>query len=403
MTKTSVLVVGASLGGLTVAEALRRDGFAGRLTLLGAERHLPYDRPPLSKRVLLSAMAPAQTQLRPQSALDALSAEFLLSDPAIRLDASRHEVHTTSGRVLSADVIVLATGLVPKKLPGQDSLAGVYVLRTLDDALALQRALQPGRKLLVVGDGVLGTEIAATACSLGLAVTLLGPQSLPMRSQLGPLVGSCLGKLHSVRGVSLRLGVGVASLCSDQGVVTGVRLQSGEELLADLVVVAMGSRPATDWLIGSGLEIADGVVCDSRLRAAEDIYAVGDVARFAHDRLGGLLRLENRTNAVEQGLCVAANILGTDTPYLPVPYFWTDQFDVKIQVHGVVSADAEAAIVDGDPESGSFVALYGSHGKVTGLCGWNAVRQIRQHRPHVMDGTSWQTIRDQYPVTTLGS
>ncbi|MBL8633340.1 MAG: FAD-dependent oxidoreductase [Myxococcales bacterium] len=403
MTKTSVLVVGASLGGWTVAEALRRDGFTGRLTLLGAEPHLPYDRPPLSKRVLLSAMAPSQTQLRPQSTLDSLSAEFLLSDPAVRLDASRHEVHTESGRVLSADVIVLATGLVPKKLPGQADLSGVYVLRTLDDAVALQRALQPGKKLLVVGDGVLGTEIAATACSLGLDVTLLGPQSLPMQSQLGPLIGSCLAKLHTLRGVSLRLGVGVASLRSTLGVVTGVCLQSGEELSADLVVVAMGSRPATDWLVGSGLQLADGVVCDSHLRAARDIYAVGDVARFSHEKLGTLIRLENRTNAVEQGLCVAANILGTENPYLPVPYFWTDQFDVKIQAHGFIAADAEVAIVDGDPDGASFVALYGSQGKVTGLCGWNAVRQIRQHRPHVMDATSWQTIRDQYPVRSSDS
>jgi NADPH-dependent 2,4-dienoyl-CoA reductase/sulfur reductase-like enzyme len=233
---------------------------------------------------------------------------------------------------------------------------------------------------------------------LGLAVTLVGPQSLPMRSQLGPLVGSCLGTLHSLRGVNLRLGTGVASLRSDSSVVTGVCLQSGEELSADLVVVAMGSLPATDWLAGSGLQIADGVVCDSRLRAAPNIYAVGDVARFSHEKLGSLVRLENRTNAVEQGLCVAANILGTDTPYLPVPYFWTDQFDVKIQVHGFVSADAEAVVVEGDPASGPFVVLYGSQGKVTGLCGWNAVRQIRQHRTHVMDGTAWQTIREQFPT-----
>ncbi len=220
MTTTSVLVVGASLGGLTVVEALRREGFSGSVTLLGAERHLPYDRPPLSKRVLLSAMEPSQTQLRPQSTLDQLHAELVLSDPAVCLDASRHEVKTASGRVLAADVIVLATGLVPRKLSGQDGLSGVYVLRTLDDALALKSALVPGKKLVVVGDGVLGTEIAATACSLGLAVTLVGPQSLPMRSQLGPLVGSCLGTLHSLRGVNLRLGTGVASLRSDSSVVT---------------------------------------------------------------------------------------------------------------------------------------------------------------------------------------
>ncbi|MDI1480283.1 FAD-dependent oxidoreductase [Polyangium sp. y55x31] len=392
-TPSSVLVVGASAAGLSVAEALRREGFAGRVTLLGAERHLPYDRPPLSKKVLSGAFKPEQTLLRPESALAKLDVEFVLGDPAIRLDAAAREVTTASGRSLRADVIVLATGLEVRRLPGQEAWAGVHVLRTVDDTLALRADLLTGPRVVVAGDGVLGTEIAATARGMGLEVTVVGPQSAPLASQLGLQVGGYLAKLHTDQGVALRLGIGVQELCGAEGRVTGVRLANGEVLPADVVVVAIGSRPAIGWLAGSGLTLADGIVCDSRCQAAAGIYAVGDVAWWHHEGLGTGVRLENRTNAVEQAMAVAANILGKDRPYTPVPYFWTDQYDAKIQVHGFVPADAEVAIVEGDPALRQFVALYGSRGKVTGVLGWNMVKQTRQHRQHVVDGTAWDAVR----------
>lgn len=388
----SVLVVGASAGGLAVAEALRREGYAGRLTLLGAERHLPYDRPPLSKKVLSGAMEPDGTQLRPAAALAKLEAEFVLGEPAVRLDVALREVETASGRGLRAEAIVLATGLEPRRLPGQEQWAGVHVLRSLEDALALRAALLAGPRLVVVGDGILGTEIAATARCMGLAVTLVGPQAAPLASQLGPEVGGYLASLHAEHGVTLRLGVGVSDLVGESGRVTGVRLANGEVLPADAVVVAMGSRPAIGWLAGSGLRLGDGIVCDSRCRAAEGIYAVGDVAFWHHEGLGVGMRLENRTHAVEQGMAVAANILGKDRPYTPVPYFWTDQFDAKIQVYGFLPPGAEVAIVDGDPARRQFVALYGSRGKVTGLLGWNMVKQTRLRRQQVVDGTAWTEV-----------
>jgi NADPH-dependent 2,4-dienoyl-CoA reductase/sulfur reductase-like enzyme len=300
---------------------------------------------------------------------------------------------------LTAEAIVLATGLEPRRLPGQEQWLGVHVLRTLDDALALRAELLTGPRVVVVGDGVLGTEIAATARSLGLAVTLVGPQSAPLASQLGPQVGGYLAALHARQGVELRLGVAVEALVGDGARVRGVRLADGEVLPADVVVVAIGSRPAIGWLASSGLRLADGVVCDSRCRAADGIYAVGDVAWWFHERLGSGLRLENRSNAVEQAMVVAGNILGKDLAYTPVPFFWTDQFDVKIQVHGFLPAEAEVTIVEGAAERDQFVALYGSGGKVTGVLGWNMVKQVRTHRRHVVEGTAWSEVVAAAPVT----
>ncbi|MFI0773475.1 NAD(P)/FAD-dependent oxidoreductase [Streptomyces sp. NPDC021212] len=332
---SSVLVVGASAGGLSTAEALRRKGFQGGLTVLGAESHQPYDRPPLSKQVLSGAWEPDRVTLRLPEQLSSLDAEFVLGDAAVGLDAEARTVHTASGRVLRADAIVVATGLRPRMFAGQDGLAGVHVLRTLDDAVALRAGLLGASRVVVVGDGVLGTEIAATARTMGASVTLAGPQPAPLESQFGPLIAGRLAALHAEHGVDLRLGAAVTGLAEQDGRVAGVCLATGEVLPADVVVVAFGSAPATDWLAGSGLKVDNGVVCDSSCRVADGVYAVGDVARWHHEGLGALLRLENRTNATEQAGHVAAAILGESRPYTPVPYFWTDQFDVKIQVYGL--------------------------------------------------------------------
>ncbi len=272
------------------------------MIVLGAEAHLPYDRPPLSKQVLAGDWAPERASLRTPDALSALNAEFVLGDPAVRLDARARTVHTESGRALTADAVVLATGLRPRTLPGQDGLAGVHVLRTLDDALALRAELTPDKRVVVVGDGVLGAEIAATVCGLGVPVTLAGPQPAPLAYQFGPLAAGLLAELHAARGVHLRLGAAVTGLSSLDGRVTGVRLATGEDLPAEVVVVAFGAAPATDWLAGSGVLCDNGVVCDSRCRAAEGVYPAGDVARWHHEGLDVLLRLENRTNATEQAV-----------------------------------------------------------------------------------------------------
>jgi NADPH-dependent 2,4-dienoyl-CoA reductase/sulfur reductase-like enzyme len=384
-TPGSVLVVGASAAGLSTAEALRRKGYEGRLTLLDAENYLPYDRPPLSKQVLAGDWDPEKAQLRSPEALVALDAEFVLADPATALDVAGRTVHTASGRSLRADAVVVATGVAPRRLPGQEGLAGVHVLRTLDDATALRTELLAASRLVVVGEGVLGAEIAATARKLGLDVTIAGPQPAPMVGQVGPLVAGVLADLHTEHGVRLRLGTGVTGLVGRSGHVTGVRLESGTVLAADIVVVAIGAVPVTGWLEDSGLHLAGGVVCDSRCRAAEGIYAAGDVARFHHQVHGALVRLENRTNATEQAGVVAANILGADRAYTPVPYFWTDQYDAKLQVHGLLPAEADVTIVEGDLANRRFVARYEQGGRVTGVLGWNMPKQTRLRRQEVVD------------------
>lgn len=371
-----VLVVGAAAAGLTTAEALRRKGFTGRLTVLGAERHPPYDRPPLSKQVLAGTWAPDRTRLRAVSTLDA---EFVLGDPAVSLDG--RAVTTASGRVLSAEAVVLATGLRPRTLPG--GAAGVHVLRTVDDAVALRASLTSASRVVVVGDGVLGAEITATVCALGVPVTMAGPQEAPLAMQVGPLVSGALAALHAANGVDLRLGSPVTGLVSSAGRVTGVTLADGSVLPADVVVVAFGAAPVTDWLTGSGLRLDDGVVCDTHCRAADGVYAVGDVARWHHAGLDTLLRLENRTNATEQAIAVAGTIMGEDRPYTPVPYYWTDQFDAHLHVHGTIPAGAEVSIVDGSVAENRFVARFSHAGRVTGVLGWNMPRQARQHRQSI--------------------
>ncbi|WP_280490104.1 NAD(P)/FAD-dependent oxidoreductase [Nocardia carnea] len=379
----TVLVVGASAAGLSVVEALRRKGYDGSITVIGDEQHPPYDRPPLSKQILSGAWEPARSALRSQEMLTGLNAEFVLGDAAIGLDPATRTVRTASGRELHAEAIVIATGVRPRLFPGQENLAGVHALRTLANSLALRADLLSCSRLVVVGEGVLGAEIAATSRKLGVDVTMTGPQAAPMALQVGPLVSGLLADLHIENGVRLKLRAGVEDLVGSDGHVTGVRLTTGEVLPADVVVVAIGAVPATEWLAGSGLRLENGVVCDSRCRAGEGIYAVGDIACWHHEDLGGLIRLENRTNATEQAAAVADAIVGEDRPYVPVPYFWTDQFDAKIQVYGALPADAEVEIVAGDLDSRRFLARYSRDGIVTGVLGWNMPKQIHPRRQEI--------------------
>ncbi|GAA3613346.1 FAD-dependent oxidoreductase [Kineosporia mesophila] len=390
-----ILVVGASAAGLACVEALRRQGYTGRITVVGDEVHPPYDRPPLSKQILSGVWPPERSTLRSREVLAGLDAELVLGDAAVDLDVPGRAVRTTSGATHTAQVIIVATGARARSLPGSDGLERVHRLRTLDHALALRTDLLAAQRVVVVGEGVLGSEITATATQLGLHTTMTGPLTAPMALQVGPMVSALLAERHRAHGVNLRLGIGVAALEGENGRVRSVRLLDGQELAADVVVEAVGAVPNTDWLQDSGLPLENGLVCDSRCRAAEGIYAVGDVARFRHEQLGRLVRLENRTNATEQATAVARVVLGHDEPYLPVPYFWSDQFDVKIQVYGMIAADAEAEVVEGSVSAGRFVVRYHIDGRVAGVLGWNMPKQARLRRQEIVDALNQSPTRSR--------
>lgn len=373
---TDVLVVGASVGGLTTVEALRARGFCGTVQVVGAEPHLPYDRPPLSKKVLSGVWDEEHIRLRGRQELDALDADFLLGRRAARLDIEAHTIVLDDGRSLDYGQLVLATGLMPRTLPSADSLRGVWVLRTLEDCAGLRAELLTARNVVVVGAGVLGCEIAATARQMGLCVSLIDPSPVPMWRQAGAAVGQVLSGLHTAHGVRMLMGSSTIGLLDDNGRVTGVAVEGGETIPADVVVTTIGSTPATDWLTGSGLTLSNGIVCDERGRAAVDVHAVGDVARWSNSRTGDSTRLENRTNAVQQAMFVAGDITGAQDSYQQVPYFWTDQYDIRMQVFGVLPADADVRLIEGTTESRKFVMVAEKDGQPVGVVGWNSAKAV---------------------------
>ncbi len=374
-----VVVVGASAAGLTTAETLRREGYAGLVTLIGDELHLPYDRPPLSKQVLLGTWEPERTSFRDDATYQRLDVGLRLGATATGVDLGARTVVLASGDHVPYDRLVIATGVRPLKLRQGHDLHGVHVLRTLDDTLALRAALARATSVAVVGAGFLGSEAAAAARTLGLDVTLIDLAPVPLSRQFGDELGGWIGDLHRDHGVAVRTGVGVTRLLGD-GEVTGVELADGTTVTADVVLVAIGSTPATDWLRTSGVPLLDGVLCDSTCQAVPNVYAAGDVARWHNERFGVPMRVEHRMNATEQAMAVAKNILGDPKPFTPIPYFWTDQFDARIQAYGIFPPEAEMTVAQGDPTARKFIAHYRHDGDLVGVLGWNMPRELRAAR-----------------------
>lgn len=385
------VVVGASLAGLRTAEALRRADHTGRITLIGAEAHLPYTRPPLSKQILSGAWEPERAQLRKSDMLDALDLDFRLGTTATALDGRAQRVSLADGSAVDYDALVLATGAEPRWLPGTDGTAGVYVLRTLDDAIALQAAFEADPKVVVVGAGFIGAEVAAVARQRGLDVTVVEPLDAPMVRGLGAELGGVAAEIHRAHGVDLRCGVGVDSVEGD-GKVTGVVLSDGSAVEADLVVIGIGVIPRTGWLEGSGLELDNGIVCDQHLAAVgvEHVWAAGDVARWQHETYGELVRFEHWTVANDHGPAVAADILagpGERIAHTPVPYVWSDQFDTKIQIIGRAGDGDELEIIHGAIDERKFVAARTRGGMVTGAVGFSSPRALMSLLPRMEEGT----------------
>lgn len=392
----SVAIVGTSLAGLRAAETFRREGFDGRIVAIGAERHLPYDRPPLSKELLRGDWEPDQLVLRKQG-VDDLDLDWRLDARAVALrtaaSAGANEVVLDDGERIAFDGLVIATGATPRRLPNQPDLAGLFTLRTLDDALALRDLLDAHAKVVVIGAGFIGAEIAATCRMRGLDVTVLEALPQPMVRGLGPELGAVLAGIHRDHGVDLRLGVQVDAIEDDgAGRVRGVRLGDGSVVEAGAVVVGIGVVPETAWLEGSGLTLDNGVVCDETCLAAPGIVAAGDVARWPNRLFDGqMMRLEHWTNATEQGVHAARRLLGREEPFAPVPFVWSDQYDRKIQTVGVVSAEADVDVhvAHGSLEERQFVALFGRGGRLLGALGFNRPRLVMQYRRMIAERGSW--------------
>lgn len=397
-----IVVVGASLAGFRAAEALRTQGYDGALTLVGEEAHPPYDRPPLSKQVLagdwdvdriaLPSAAPADDGGDPF--------DWRLGERAVGLDLAAREVALAGGDRLGFDGLVIATGCRPRTIGGE-GLAGVHVLRTLDDALALRADLERGpSRVAVIGAGFIGSEVAASCRARGLEVTVIEALPVPLERALGAEMGALVADLHRDHEVDLRLGVGVDGFADDgAGRVTGVRLADGTTVDAEVVVVGIGVIPNTEWLEGSGLTLDNGVVCDATTLAAPGVVAAGDVARWPNARFGGeVMRVEHWDNAIEMAQAAAARLLaaGDDTalPYEPVPWFWSDLYDRKIQLAGRSGPDDEVQVVTGDVAERRFVALYGRAGRLVGALGWNRPRHIMQWRQRLTEGMDFADAVD---------
>jgi 3-phenylpropionate/trans-cinnamate dioxygenase ferredoxin reductase subunit len=391
--RTSITIVGASLAGIRAAETLRKDGFDGRITLIGDEKRAPYDRPPLSKQVLAGTMEPERTALLSDDALQALDLDLHLGRRATALDVAARTLTLDDGDAMPFDGLLVATGASPRTIPGTEGVDGVHTLRTLDDAFALRAAFdRKPQRVVVVGAGFIGAEVAATARGLGLEVTMIEALPVPLGRVLGDTIGNVCGDVHRDHGVDLRLGVGVDGI-EGAGRVERLRLSDGSTVDADVVVVGIGVVPNAQWLVGSGLDVDNGVVCDATTLAGPGITAAGDVARWPNARFGETARVEHWDHAIEMAMFAARRLLLADdeaSAFTPVPYFWSDQYDRKIQLAGRCRPDDDIAVVTGSFEERRFAAIYGRDGRVTAVLGMNRPRHVMQYRQLVADGASWE-------------
>lgn len=394
-----VVVVGASVAGVNAAEELRAQGYDGDLVLLGADGRLPHDRPPLSKQFLAGRWEDDRIALRDAGTYDDLDIDLRVDSAATGLDLARRVVHTAAGEELQFDGLVIATGSAarwPGSLPRRE---GMYTLRCLDDAHALRRDLARAPRVAVLGGGLIGAEVAATARGLGLDVTIIESQPVPMSRALGVEVGEFLADRHRDHGVDVRCGRSVVAV-EGADRVEALVLEDGSRIAADVVVIGVGADPVTDWLVSSGLALDDGVVCDAACAtSAPGVLAAGDVARWQHPARGSI-RLEHHNNAVEQGALVARNLLadpGRREAYAPVPYAWSDQYEHKVQTLGAVVAGGSSRTLHGSVEDGAFVVGFFDRGVLAGAVGVGARRELTRTRALIESGARLDEVTATFP------
>jgi len=396
-----VTIVGASLAGLRAAETLRRHGYDGALTLIGDERHRPYDRPPLSKQLLLGTWTPEQTFFRQKDGYEPLALDLRLGVPATSLDLRGRRVTLADGTWADYDRLIIATGARVRTLPGIAPRPGLLVLRTLDDAVALREALTTATRVAVVGMGFIGLEVAAACRSRGVGVVAIESLPVPLAPIVGPTLGETLLAMHVDHGVEVRTGVTVTGIYGEPRV-AGVALSDGSRVDADVVVVGIGVVPNTEWLESSGLPLDNGVVCNGSGEAAPGVYAAGDVARMANVWYGEAPRIEHWTNAVEQGVHVAEQMLGSADAapsFSSVPYFWSDQYDRKIQFVGRARPHDEMVVVDGSTAERRLTALYRRGDRVVACLTVNQPRALIKYRKLLASHPSWDTALSDISAT----
>jgi 3-phenylpropionate/trans-cinnamate dioxygenase ferredoxin reductase subunit len=393
----SIVVVGGSLAGLRAVQALRKRGYSGRLQVVSGEPHAPYDRPPLSKQLLSGEWPKEKLFFGARENHAALEVEWRLGERATQLAPRDRTLWLGSGEKLRYDGLVIATGATPRQLPAAAGLAGCHVLRTLDDALALRAALEHKPRVAVIGAGFIGLEVASSARKLGLSVALIEPQPQPLASILGEAVGRAIAELHAAHGVELHLGVGVSGF-EGSGRVERVRLSDGRAIEADVVVVGIGVVPETAWLEGSGVALSNGVLCDATLASnVPDVVAAGDVARWPNAAVGGEpMRVEHWSNAVEQGQAAAARLLdgAGASPYVHVPYFWSDQYDRKVQCAGRPCAGDAFTLLRGALDAASFAAVTADGDRLTGVLTSNSPALFLRLRKLLSEGASLSVARE---------
>ncbi|MDV8021296.1 NAD(P)/FAD-dependent oxidoreductase [Rhodococcus sp. IEGM 1330] len=373
----SVTVVGASLAGVAAARALRDQGFDGRITMIGDEVHLPYDRPPLSKRFLLGDESGLPLDI------DGLDVDWRLGHAATGLSGTT--VSTASGDI-SADAVVIATGAAARRLPGTVGIDGIHVLRSLDDARALRSSLVSGVRVTVVGAGFIGSEVASTALGLGASVTVVEASKTPLARVFGSELGSLIAGWHRNAGAALLTGVSVAGFVVEAGRVRAVELADGSMIESDVVVLGVGSMPNVGWLEGSGLEVHGGVVTDQRgVTSNPAVVAVGDCAAV-RDATGVIRRDEHWTSAATRpAVAVEALLTGGSKRFTGLPYVWSDQYAARIQFAGHHGPDCVADIVEGDPATGPFVALYRNGDHPVAVLAVSSPRSFGKWRRQVVD------------------
>lgn len=362
------VVVGAGLAGASAVRALREDGFDGRIRLVGAEAHRPYNRPPLSKGYLSGSAEKESVFVDSETWYAENNIDLSKSTTVTAINPAEHLVHLDGAAPIGYDKLLLATGSSPRRLTiANDSLNGVHYLRTLEDAHILRTLLvEGGQRLVLIGSGWIGMEVAATARTLGNEVTVLDRHPIPLASALGNELGTMFADLHTEHGVHLRPSVIIESIASTEGRATGVVLAGGEIIPADLVLIAVGVIPNTGLADAAGLAIDNGVLVDEALRTSEpDIYAAGDAANAYHPMAQMHLRSEHWANAVNGGKAAARSMLGHTVSYNDIPYFYTDQFDLGMEYSGFGPLARGAEVVyRGDRTGREFIAFWLAGGRV---------------------------------------